>query len=627
MEPFGPGRPETMADLVLLRNGVPHVRFVLAARSVVGRSSECDVQILDPRLSRRHARLEHAEDAWWLEDLGSRNGTQLDGAPVRQRSRVRPGDRIAFGGLQALFDPPLELLHARAGGASVCLVDVAPGDVVPGAAASAPTELSLEDLRAVHRLTCELVAQLDLERLLPELLERLADQFGADRGFVLLRDGPEGRLRPAAVRSDHETLAISRTLVDRVLEKPEPVLVHNALEDVSFEGARSVAAHGLRSVMVAPLQVDGEVLGLVQLDRKEASAFGPAHLARLAELSRVAALAVRNARQVDLERRRHAALEARAAPGTRFVGRSAAVQHLLGQVDKAAAADARVLITGPSGTGKELVARLLHERSPRREGPWVALNCAALPETLLESELFGHEKGAFTGATRRHRGCFELADGGTLFLDEVGEIGPGAQVRLLRVLQEGTFFRVGGEAPLQVDVRVVAATNRDLEAQVAARGFREDLYYRLNVVQLRIPPLRERPEDVPELLAHALSRQARALGRPVPALDPAARDRLERYPWPGNVRELENVVERLLVLLEGDTVRAADLPPEIGPAAPSSSHPGRPTPLREVLAETERELVVRALRETRGRKAAACRRLGISRPTLDKKIRDYDLEP
>jgi Nif-specific regulatory protein len=614
-----------MANLVLLKDGAPHVRFVLGDRSLLGRSSRCDVQILDPRLSRRHAELRRQGQTWWLEDLGSRNGTERGGAPVRDPVRLQPGDRLALGGLEALFDPPLELLHARAGGASVCLVDVEPGEVLPKEPAPAEA-LGAADLRAVHRLTCELVAQLDLERLLPELLGRLCDHFGADRGFVLLRDGPQGRLRPAATRGGGSSLAISRTLVDRVLESGEPVMVRNALEDVSFEGARSVAAHGLRSVMVAPLAADEEVLGLLQLDRKEAAAFGPADLGRLTEMARVAARAVRGARQVDLERRRHQALSVRAETQTRFVGGSAAVRQLLAVAQKAAAADARVLVTGESGTGKELVARLLHEQGPRAAGPWVALNCAAIAPTLLESELFGHEKGAFTGAARQHRGCFELADGGTLFLDEIGEIDPATQVRLLRVLQEGAFFRVGGEKPLQVDVRVVAATNRDLEARVAAGQFREDLFYRLNVVHLRIPPLRERPEDVPELLEHFVGSQARELGRPVPALDAAARELLERYRWPGNVRELQNVVERLLVLLDGDTVRVADLPPEITLSGAEAPRPGRAQTLREVLAETERELVVRALRETRGRKARACRLLGISRPTLDKKIRDYDIE-
>jgi transcriptional regulator with PAS, ATPase and Fis domain len=244
---------------------------------------------------------------------------------------------------------------------------------------------------------------------------------------------------------------------------------------------------------------------------------------------------------------------------------------------------------------------------------------------MIESELFGHEKGAFSGAIRRKRGCFELADEGTLFLDEVGELPLQLQVKLLRAIQELTFFRVGGEKPVVVDVRIVAATNQRLPERVKQGRFREDLFYRLAVLTLDLPPLRERPGDVVLLMETFLERFARAVGKPVLTLAPAARQALERYRWPGNVRELKNVAERLVVLAEGATIEVVDLPAEISFGGAT----GRKLPrgqLREVLAETERALIAQALVEAGGKKVEACRILGISRPTLDKKIADYDLE-
>ena len=273
---------------------------------------------------------------------------------------------------------------------------------------------------------------------------------------------------------------------------------------------------------------------------------------------------------------------------------------------------------GESGTGKELVARAYHAASAHASGPWVAVNCAAFSETLLDSELFGHEQGAFTGATRRRRGCFEQADGGTLFLDEVGELGAATQAKLLRVLADRRFYRLGGEQPIDVDVRVVAATHRDLRERVAAGAFRDDLYWRLAVIPVLVPPLRERGADRAELTAHFFARLGAELGRRPPTLSPEAQALWDRHPWPGNVRELKNAVERLLVLFDGGVVEVDDLPPEL------RAHAGRPAPgtLGDAVAALERERIAAAMQASGGNKAAAARALGISRPTLDKKLKE-----
>ncbi len=313
-----------------------------------------------------------------------------------------------------------------------------------------------------------------------------------------------------------------------------------------------------------------------------------------------------------------------------ILGDSSAIGKLLLDISRVAPARTSVLIAGESGTGKELVARALHRASPRAKGPLVTVNCAAFAENLLESELFGHERGAFTGATERKRGLLEVADGGTLFLDEIGEFPLALQPKLLRVLQERRFRRVGGTAEIESDVRVLAATHRDLGEMLAAGSFREDLYYRLNVVTLQVPPLRERPEDIPLLALHFLRRFARELDRPVDGLQPEALRALQGHSWPGNVRELQNVIERGVLFAAGSTLDVADLPeplhrPAAGtPLSPLPEEFGRPLP--ELLDAIEEELVRRALVKARGVQAQAAELLGISRSNLQYKLKKYRLD-
>ncbi len=307
-----------------------------------------------------------------------------------------------------------------------------------------------------------------------------------------------------------------------------------------------------------------------------------------------------------------------------LIGRSRPMRELFETLALVAPSDATVLITGESGTGKELVANAIHQNSPRRDKPFVKVNCAALHENLLESELFGHERGAFTGATAQRKGRFELAHGGTLFLDEIGDMSPATQAKVLRVLQEGEFERLGGTRTLKVDVRVIAATHRDLEAMVAEGTFRQDLYYRLSVVPVHLPPLRERPEDIPLLAEHFLRVYASKNRKPIAGFTPEAMDLLVRHAWPGNVRELQNAVERAVILCLGERITPRELPPAVRasapppPEAPSAAEPGLRT-----LREAERELILRTLEETGGNRTRAARILGISRQTLITKLKEY----
>jgi two-component system response regulator HydG len=310
-----------------------------------------------------------------------------------------------------------------------------------------------------------------------------------------------------------------------------------------------------------------------------------------------------------------------------LVGGSEPMRRVMDQLRKIAASDTTVLVLGESGTGKELVARALHAQGPRRDGPFVSVSCAAIPEGLLESELFGHEKGSFTGAIRRKLGRFELAHGGTLFLDEVGEIPPAIQVKLLRVLQERRFERVGGEETIDVDVRVISATNRDLKAMAATGGFREDLYYRLAVLPVTLPPLRDRTGDVEELARFFIRKLSPRVGRRVTGFTPEALELLKAHRWPGNVRELENVVEQALVFAEGELIRPEDLPDGIR-AAPRAAAVALPTgdrSLTDVLEDLERQLILTAWEKAKGVKAETARLLGIKPSALYYKLEKYGI--
>jgi DNA-binding NtrC family response regulator len=307
-----------------------------------------------------------------------------------------------------------------------------------------------------------------------------------------------------------------------------------------------------------------------------------------------------------------------------LIGGSHSLERIVKHARTVAATSATVLIIGENGTGKELLARAVHEESPRATGPFVGVSCAALPETLIESELFGHERGSFTSATQARKGRFELADGGTLFLDEIADLSPTVQVKLLRVLQERAFERVGGVKTLNVDIRLIAASNCDLEQQVEAGRFRRDLFYRLNVVPLTLPPLRARKEDIPMLAAHFAQKAAEKYLRPEPQLDPLLLDALQEYEWPGNVRELENVMERLVVLTNGQRINLEFLPEKMLRVLPNANLADEST-LEGGVAALKRRMILKALQTEGGNKVAAAKRLGISRSYLHRLISEFGM--
>jgi formate hydrogenlyase transcriptional activator len=510
----------------------------------------------------------------------------------------------------------------------------------------------LDDARAELAATREILrvivrSRADAQPVLDCIAHLALELCGANSANVFLYDGtllhiaamaivdPRGivAMRQAFPRPASRDTGATRAVLTRAVE-----LIPDVTADPDYKLWDQGLRAGFRSVLAVPLLRQGEPIGAIAVGRPEPGPFREREVALLQTFAEQAALAIENARQVREIEARNATIRALVEDvrGTQaLIGRSPLLAHVRELIGQVAATDSTVLIEGETGTGKELVARALHAASTRCDGPLIRINCAALPRELVESELFGHEKGAFTGAIQQRRGRFELADGGTLFLDEVGELPADTQAKLLRVLQEREFERVGGTRSLRVDVRILAATNRDLRTEVAAGRFRSDLFFRLSVFPLTLPPLRERREDVPLLLEHFARHTARRLGRPFEGLAPAFVAQACAYGWPGNVRELENVIERALILSHGGALDASDMV-RGGSADPCAAPPPRrgqaslPDAAAEdaTLAAAEQAHIRRALDASgwtiEGARGAA-RRLGIPASTLRGRMRKLGL--
>jgi two-component system response regulator AtoC len=504
---------------------------------------------------------------------------------------------------------------------------------------------TFEELDFLHSLAAFLARPGEVEDLDGRLLRETATIFRADTGWIARR-GPSGALLPSAVHGGNDRAAeflSDRLLVGLASEGGLPLLVDDLRPTLERRGLvqklpRGIAESDLpRAFLACSLSVDAEVVGVIALGRrKEGEVFTAGDLKLLSTLAVQAALFIKNAMLVQQLRAEARSLgkrverlesDARLTPDLSWIrGESETMRRLAGQVEKAAATDATVLLLGESGTGKSLVARVLHRLSARRNGPFVEINCGAIPPGLIESELFGHARGAFTGAGRERPGLFEEAKGGTVLLDEVAELPPDLQVKLLTVLEERRVRRVGENRDREVDARVIAATNADLAAAVRRGRVREDLFYRLNVISLTIPPLRQRREDILPLARRFLGELARETNRRLRGFSPAAEEALLAHRWPGNVRELRNVVERSLLLkTSGARIERADLPPLAG-ATRGEARVSLPSAgLPEAVREYEKRLLLEALEQSRGVVAGAATLLGISRTNLHNKLKKHDL--
>ena len=606
----------------------------------VGRNPSNRLAVSDPSLSRQHCVIAFNGGHFEVRDLDSRNGTFVNGVPVHERV-LADGDEIQIGNSLFLFlaeetpaaPSPAVRLDERGplSGATVVLRGEDSRYFSPEKVATSPLPALrvARDLRALLKISTTVSSVRKLEVLERQLMECIFEVVPAARGAILLTgDNPDEFASVFSWDRTSGALApfpVSGTVVRKVLLEKVGVLSADVMGDSALGSAGSLVAAETRSLLAVPLAVFDRVLGLIYLDTADPKArLDQDHLELMTAVAAISAIALENARHVERLEDENSRLKAEINIQHNMVGESAPMRTVYRFVSRVAATDSTVLITGESGTGKELVARAIHQNSPRAGKPFVAINCAALTETLLESELFGHEKGAFTGAVAQKRGKLEVAEGGTVFLDEMGELAPSLQAKLLRVLQEREFERVGGTRPIRIDVRVIAATNRDLAENAKSGTFRQDLYYRLNVVSVEMPPLRQRREDIPLLAAYFAARAGERSKRHVLGVAPEARACLMNYDWPGNVRELENAIERAVVLGLSDFILPEDLPEAVleteQPAGASIAQ------YHEAVAEAKKQVILRAVEQAGGSYTGAAKLLGVHPNYLHRLIRNMNLK-
>jgi len=595
----------------------------------IGRESANGLCIADSSVSRRHCRIKRdAADAFTIFDLDSLNSTFINDVPVKERE-LRHGDRVKIGDSLFLF----HLLETDSSTSSTrILFDdrfSASRDTVRMPVADTIQTMA-RDLCALMKISAAINSIHTLDELQQQLLELIFEVVPAQRGAILLVD--EGAEEFSSVfgldrqSGPDATVRVSRTITQQVRREGVSILSNEVPESDAFGAAESVIASQIQSVLAVPLVLYEKVLGLVYLYTTDPTAsFDEDHLQLVTAICNIAAVALQNVRHIESLESENAELRAVTHIEHSMVGESDSMNSLYKMVSRVAPTDSTVLIRGESGTGKELAARAIHQNSPRAKEPFVAVNCAALTETLLESELFGHEKGAFTGAIAQKKGKLEVADGGTIFLDEIGELAPLLQAKMLRVLQEREFERVGGTRSIKVDLRLIAATNKDLEEAIRQGEFRQDLYYRLNVVSLEMPPLRERKDDIPLLANFFVEKFSHKCRQRAMKISKEARTRLVNYDWPGNVRELENAIERAVVLSSTDTIMPEDLPEAVLETESTSSEPV--TKYHEAVLEKKKQLILQAIEQSGGSYTEAAKLLGVHPNYLHRLIRNMNLKP
>ncbi len=473
---------------------------------------------------------------------------------------------------------------------------------------------------------------LDLDQLLELIINTATTMMQAKASSLLLLDHKTRKLyfKVATGEKKEEVrkfeINLGQGIAGHVALTGEPLLIPDVRKDDRwYKKISESIGFETRSIACVPMKVGNEIIGVVEIiDKEDGGEIQNKDMQTLTAFAALASMAVGNARKIQNVERENRDLRQELDSRYAIVGESPGLKKVISDAFKVANSKTSTLILGESGTGKELLARLIHNAGPRKNKPMVVLNCAALPESLMEAELFGYEKGAFTGAFDRKTGKIEAADEGTLFLDEIGEMSQGMQAKLLRVLQEGVFYRVGGNVSITVDIRIISATNRDIDQEVSAGRFREDLFYRLDVVRIRVPPLRERREDISPIARHYLEMFKHERGHHDMTISKAAMDRILQYDWPGNVRELRNAVERAVVMGNDREILPEDLP--IVSARQETSIPSVGLTLKEAVDRFKKELIIANLRHTGGSRARASKTLGIQRTYLSRLISRYGIQ-
>jgi transcriptional regulator with GAF, ATPase, and Fis domain len=614
--------------------------FPLYSQVAIGSDAGNAIRIEDSAVSPHHCVIESHDGKVVLTDLESHFGTFVNGIPVKDRE-LKSGDQIAVGNSVFLFET--EKLHSTASNPvqlyapetlNLKVLQFRPHELLSLDAASlaalpqpARVARNLNTLLQISRA----LGSLRDEAALPwQLLAMIFDVIPAERGAILMtEDGsPEIRSQMAwdRVHGPDRSVPISQEIVRRVIEEKVSLLdsgpsIQNAADTAAVDQLTEQQTR-----LCVPMISNEKVIGLIYLESSSPTiALSEDDFQLLSAIAGLLVIGIENARQLERLGSENQRLHAEVSLSHDMVGRSPCMRDIYQFIKRVAPSDSTVLICGESGTGKELAARAIHNNSSRKTQPFVALNCAALSETLLESELFGHEKGAFTSAIVQKKGFLEVAEGGTIFLDEIGELSPILQAKLLRVLQEREFVRVGGTRPIKINVRFLAATNKDLQKGSREQSFRPDLFHRLNVISITIPPLREHPEDIPALAEHFAARYAKHCNRTVTAISREATAFLTQYDWPGNIRELENAMERAVVVGSSDRILAEDLPEsvletaKVGSSAPAKYH--------DAIHNLKKQLILSALDQSCGSVTDAATLLGVHANYLHRLMRNFQLRP
>jgi transcriptional regulator with GAF, ATPase, and Fis domain len=632
---------EMNPKLVVIAGSSQGVIFDLTDEAPIGRDATNRVRLVDASVSRQHSLIKKENNRFKITDLDSFNGTFVNGVPVSEQF-LENGDYIAIGDVLLLF-----LLHDDMDEEALSFARLDEGNLITQStirlrkqdafylqpekvlAMLPPTARVARDLNTLLKISTAINSIHSLKQLQQRLLELIFEIIPAERGAIFLV-GIEGEELVASavwnnLTSADEPIFASRTVAVQALREGVSILSNDVSADASLGPAESLIASQVRALICVPLVLLEKRLGVIYFDTRDAATlFDEHHLQLLTAVAGIAAIAIENMEHAErLESENHR-LSEEINLKHRMVGDSQKMRELYKFIAKIAPTEATVLIGGESGTGKELAARAIHMNSPRAENAFVAINCATLTEMLLESELFGHEKGAFTGAVALKRGKLEIADGGSLFLDEVAELAPNIQAKLLRVLQEREFERLGGTRTIKINIRLIAATNKDLAAAVRDGSFRQDLYYRLNVISFVIPPLRERRDDIPLLTSYFAAECSKRVNRRPVRVSAEARSYLLGYDWPGNVRELENAIERAVILSSTDLLLPDDLPDGILDAISSAGAPA--SKFYDALKETKKRLILDAIQHANGNYTEAARLLGVHPNNLHRLIRSMNLK-
>jgi two-component system, NtrC family, response regulator HydG len=596
------------------------VRELVDGEITIGRGESSHLRLTDPIVSRQHCTIRQVEEHFELTDLDSHNGTFVNGIPVRHKA-VDHGTKISVGSSELLFlvhegeEPGTSVLFLSDERTISDFTTIRVDQPVLHATPGIEVGRMARDLAALFRISDIINSIRDLGLLQRELLQLIFEVIPAENGAIVLTD-PDTELNSICnwnrQQGDEQPVRIQRDVVQQALWERSAILTSSAPGSTDSQ-----------NVLCLPLVAIEKTLGVIYLTSSAAEPpFREDHVHFLSWVSRIAAVTLENILALDALSSENRRLKEQ-LHSSELVGESRQIRQVEDFIGRVAHGDSTVLIRGESGTGKELVARAIHHNGPRAERPFVAINCAAIPEALLESELFGHERGAFTGAVAMKKGKLEAAEDGTLFLDEIGELAPLLQAKLLRALQQKEFERLGGNRGLAFRARVLAATNKNLEQAIKAGEFRQDLYYRLNVVSVTVPPLREHRDDIPLLALYFAAKYAAKSKRPFKGISREARTILMSYSWPGNVRELENAIEHAIVLGLTEEILPEDLPTAILEEQSAGLAGAR---YHAVLNHAKKELILDALREAGGSYPEAARLLGIHPKYLHRLVRNLNLK-